>query len=78
MMEGWCLEFVNVARPFEVEIEPSDFVMWGVFLKDGHPITYESQKFNKGRYAASKKEMLVVVHYLRTWRKYLIGAKFIV
>jgi hypothetical protein len=49
-------------------------------MQDGHPIAYESRKLNdtERRYMVQEKEMTAVVHCLRTWRHYLLGAKFVV
>ena len=30
------------------------------------------------RYTALEKDLLVVIHYLRVWRNYFLGSKFIV
>ncbi|XP_038874925.1 uncharacterized protein LOC120067436 [Benincasa hispida] len=48
--------------------------------RDGHIIAYETRKLNDAeqRYAASEKEILAVVHYLRAWSLYLLEAKFVV
>ena len=45
-----------------------------------HPIAYESRKLNaaEGNYATHEKELLAVIHALRTWRHYLLGNHFIV
>ncbi|KAE8652019.1 hypothetical protein Csa_006833, partial [Cucumis sativus] len=66
-------------RPFEVEtMRP--IMHCGVLLQNGHPIAYESRKLNAAerRYTVSEKEMLAVVHCLRAWRQYLLGATFVV
>ena len=62
----------------------SDFAI-GVVLSqvwdDGeHPIAYESRKLNaaKGNYAMHEKELLVVIHALRTLHHYLLGNHFTV
>ena len=49
-------------------------------MKEGHPIAFESRKLNdtERRYTVQEKEMTAVIHYLRTWRQYLLGSKFII
>lgn len=49
-------------------------------MQDGHPVAYESRKLNdrERNYSAHEKEMTAIVHYLRTWRLYLLGVSFIV
>ena len=80
MMEWPVLGIVDVTKPFEVETDASDFSLGGILLQEGHPIAYESRKLNdvERRYAASKKEILAVIHCLRFWRQYLLRAKFVV
>ena len=80
MLKGSILDLVDRIKPFEVEIDASDFALGGIFIQKGHPIAYESRKFNntKRRYIISEKKMLVVVHYLRTWRQYLLGSRFLI
>ena len=80
----WGLEEGHDRRDTWVSIS-----LWGLMplvFPRGHPSIrwtthrYESRKLNEAerRYAASKKEMLVVVHCLWIWRQYLLGAKFII
>ncbi|KAE8692279.1 hypothetical protein F3Y22_tig00110847pilonHSYRG00180 [Hibiscus syriacus] len=67
-------------KPFEVFTDASDVAIGGVLMQEGHPIAYESRKLNETerRYTVHEKEMTAVVHYLRTWRHYLFGSKFVV
>ena len=45
-----------------------------------HPVAYESRKMNAAEvnYATHERELLAVIHALRTWRHYLLGTHFIV
>ena len=45
-----------------------------------HPVAYESRKMNsaEGNYPTHERELLAVIHALRTWRHYLAGKKFTV
>ncbi|PKI46331.1 hypothetical protein CRG98_033274 [Punica granatum] len=67
-------------KPFEVETDASDFAIGGVLMQDGHSIAFKSRKLCdvERRYMVQEKEMMVVVHCLRTWRHYLLGSKFVV
>ena len=49
-------------------------------MQEGHPIAFESRKLNdtEQRYTVQEKEMTAVVHCLRVWRHYLLGAQFLV
>ena len=67
-------------KPFKVHIDTSNFAFGGVLMKEGHPIAFESRKVNdtEQRYTVQEKEMTAVVHCLRVWRHYLLGAQFLV
>ena len=45
-----------------------------------HLVAYESRKMNVAEvnYATHERELLAVIHALRTWRHYLLGNHFIV
>ena len=65
---------------FEVQMDASDFAIGGILMQEGHPIAFESRKLNDAerRYTVHEREMTAIVHCLRTWRHYLLGAHFIV
>lgn len=68
MMRGPVFGLVDVSKLFVVETGVSDFSLEGVLTQDGHQIAYASRKLNstKRRYIVFEKEMLSVVHCLRT------------
>ncbi|XP_060673257.1 uncharacterized protein LOC125420382 [Ziziphus jujuba] len=80
MMKDPVLALPDITRPFEVQTDASDFALGGVLLQDGHPVAYESRKLSAAErnYTAQEKEMLAVIHCLRTWRHYLLGSSFVV
>ncbi|KAE8724095.1 hypothetical protein F3Y22_tig00010927pilonHSYRG00153 [Hibiscus syriacus] len=61
-----------------VYTDASDFAIGGVLMQEGHPIAFESRKLNdtKTRYMVQEKEMTTIIHCLRIWRHYLLGAHF--
>jgi hypothetical protein len=80
LIEEPVLALPDFAKPFEVHSDASDYAIGGVLMQDGHPIAFESRKLNDAerRYTVQEKEMTAMVHCLRTWRHYLLGAAFIV
>ena len=80
MMEDPVLALPDLTLPFEVQTDASNVALGGVLLQEGHPVAYESRKLGdvEQRYTAQEKEMLAVIHCLRVWRHYLLGAKFVV
>ncbi|CAN1260507.1 Transposon Ty3-I Gag-Pol polyprotein [Linum perenne] len=74
------LALPDPTKPYEVQTDASDFAIGGVLMQEGHPIAFESRKLNdtERRYTVQEKEMIAVVHCLRVWRHYLLGAHFVV
>ncbi|KAL0319930.1 UNVERIFIED_CONTAM: hypothetical protein Sradi_5254500 [Sesamum radiatum] len=74
------LALLDMSKPFVVETDTSDFALVGVLMQDGHPVAFESRKLKdvERHYSVHGKELLVVVHYLRLWRHYLLGSPFVV
>ncbi|XP_047267518.1 uncharacterized protein LOC124897941 [Capsicum annuum] len=74
------LALPDFTKLFEVQTDASDFAIGGILMQEGHPIAFESKKLNDAerRYTVHKREMTAIVHCLRTWRHYLLGAHFIV
>ncbi|TXG69042.1 hypothetical protein EZV62_003977 [Acer yangbiense] len=58
----------------------ADFAIGGVLMQNGHPIVFESRKLSdtERRYTVQEKEMTAIIHYLRVWRHYLLGATFLI
>ncbi|XP_022760023.1 uncharacterized protein LOC111306411 [Durio zibethinus] len=70
----------DIGKPFEVQTDASDFAIGGVLLQQHHPVAFESRKLSEAerKYTAQEKKLLAVIHCLRTWRHYLLGAHFVV
>ena len=49
-------------------------------MQEGYPIAFVSWKLNdtERRYTVQEKEMIAVIHCLRTWRHYLLASNFVI
>ena len=67
MIEGPVLVINDVTKPFEVEIDASNYALRGVLLQNRHLMAYESKKLNaaENRYTVSEKKNDCSVHCLR-------------
>uniref|UniRef100_A0A803N8Q4 RNA-directed DNA polymerase n=1 Tax=Chenopodium quinoa TaxID=63459 RepID=A0A803N8Q4_CHEQI len=74
------LKLPEFDKSFEVHNDALGRAIGGVLVQDGHPIAFEGRKLKEAeeKYSAHEKEMLAVVHCLRTWRHYRLGTKFTV
>ena len=80
MMKGPILTLSDISKPFQVQMDASDFALGGVLLQESHHVAFESHKLSKAerQYTAQEKELLAMIHYLWVWRHYLLGSKFVV
>ena len=71
-------------KEYIVTCDASDYAVGGVLSQkheDGeHPVAYESRKMNTAErnYPTHERELLAMIHALRTWRHYFAGQKFTV
>ncbi|XP_012859014.1 PREDICTED: uncharacterized protein LOC105978142 [Erythranthe guttata] len=74
------LALPDFGKSFELHTDASDFAIGGVLMQEGHPIAFERRKLNETerRYTVQEKEMTAIIHCLRVWRHYLLGAPFVV
>ena len=75
----------NFDKPFEMKTDASNYAIGGVlYQKDGegheHPIWYASRVLSKEemRYSTTEREMLGVYHWIRYWKAYLWGQRFVI
>jgi transposase InsO family protein len=65
--------------PFVIESDASDFAIGAILMQDHgkglQPIAYESRKLSTAeqKYPAQERELLAVMHALRTWRCFIEG-----
>jgi hypothetical protein len=72
-LSALMLKFPNFTKLFEVHMNASDFIIGGVFMQNGHPITFESKKpcGEQLQWPIHEKELYVVMCCLKTWQHYL-------
>ena len=84
LLSAPVLKLADADKEYTVTCDASDFAVGAVLsqqYEDGeHPVAYESRKMNSAEqnYPTHERELLAVIHALRTWRHYLAGQKFTV
>jgi hypothetical protein len=65
----------NLRKPFEIQIDASNYSMGAVLLQDGQPICYHSENFNGAvvNYPTYDKELYALVQSVKKWKHYLLG-----
>ena len=82
LQHALVLQLADLTRPYIVTIDASNFTIGAMLSQvwdDGeHLVAYESRKMNaaKQNYPTHERELLAVIHALRTWRHYFLGKKF--
>ncbi len=71
------LAMADPSKPYVVTTDASDVGIGAVLEQGGRPVAFESRALipAERNYSATDREMLAVVHALRTWRCYLEGGK---
>jgi hypothetical protein len=67
------LRFPNFTKPFEIHTDANDFAIGGVFMQDGHLITFKSKKICGAQlqWPTREKELYTVMCCLKMWQHYL-------
>ncbi|OBZ80629.1 Transposon Ty3-G Gag-Pol polyprotein [Choanephora cucurbitarum] len=79
------LQVVDMNQPFRIEVDASDGGCGAVLLqpnaqdseKPWRPIAFESKKFSEAerKYPTQERELLGILHALRSWRCFVEGSK---
>jgi hypothetical protein len=79
------LQLPKIDQPFEMKTDASQYAIGGVLYqrdKQGreHPVWYGSRVLNSTEqgYSTTEREMLAIYYWMRYWRAYLLGRKFVV
>jgi len=74
------LTLLDFSHPFILECDASREGIGAILMQNMHPISFESRKLRGPEllYTIYDKDMLAIMHALENFRKYLVGAKFIV
>lgn len=77
------LALPDFSRPFGIRMDASDYGIGGVLFQcddsgTEHPVAYTGRSMNKNEinYPVREKELLAIIHALRTWRHYLLDQPF--
>jgi len=79
------LQLPDFKQPFFVKPDASNYGIGAILTQkdsagEEHPILYGSRVLTKPErnYSARERELLAMVHFIHTWRPYLLGTKFFV
>ncbi|KAL6349709.1 hypothetical protein AAG906_041116 [Vitis piasezkii] len=72
------LAMPNFQQPFTIESDASGDGIGAVLTQQGKPVAFMSRALgvSKLSWSTYAKEMLAIIHAIRTWRPYLLGQKF--
>jgi len=74
------LALPDLQRPFEIQIDASDYAMGSVLTQHGKPICYHSEIFNPAvvNYPTYDKELYALVESVKKWKHYLMGKETVI
>jgi len=74
------LALPDLQRPFEIEMDASDYAMGAMLMQHCKPICYHSETFNYAvvNYPTYDKELYALVQSVKKWKHYLMGKETII
>ena len=79
------LSLPDFSKQFGIRMDASDYAIGGVLYQcderqEEHPVAFTGRKLNRAelKYPVREKELLAVMHALKTWRPYLLDKPFTV
>lgn len=74
------LALPDLQKPFELDVDASEYAMSAVLMQDGQPIAYHSQLFQGAQknYPTYDKELFALYQVVKHWCVYLLGKETIV
>lgn len=80
LTEAPVLQLPDMNSPYRIETDSSDYGIGAVLLQPDqdnlwHPVAYEFKKLSDAerKYPAQERELLAIIHALRTWRCFVDG-----
>ena len=70
----------DLQKPFEIEIDASDYAIGAVLTQQVHPVAYHSETLSETvrKYPTYDKEMYSIVQAYRRWKHYILGRETII
>jgi len=74
------LALPDLQRPFEIQMDASDYAMGVVLIQHNKPICYHSETFNYAvlNYPTYDKELYASVQSVKEWKHYLMGKETVI
>ena len=74
------LALPDLQRPFEIQMDASDYAMGALLIQHGKPICYHFETFNYAvvNYPTYDKELYALIQSVKKWKHFLMGKKIVI